>query len=224
MTFFGGLHDYVLAASLREADVLKRLREETLGEPHAIMQITPDQGQFMGFLVRLLGARKALEIGTYTGYSALCLALAMPDDARIVTCDIHRKWAETGRKYWREAGVDHKIDFRFGVALRTMESILAAGEAETFDFVFIDADKRNYDQYYEKALLLLRRGGVVAIDNVLLFGSVANADLPEGDGRPNISDADIDAIRTLNEKIRDDVRVDTCMLTLADGLTLARKR
>lgn len=216
------LRDYV-RSSLREPDVLKRLREETASDPHAIMQIPPEQGQFMSFLVKALGVRKALEIGTYTGYSALTVALALPEDGRIVACDINEGWAEIGRRYWKEAGVEHKIDFRFGKALRTLDGLIKAGESGSFDFVFIDADKINYDQYYERSLRLLRPGGVIAIDNVLLFGSVVDASVLDADLRSRISDADIDAMRKLNEKVRTDPRVEETMLPLADGLTLVRK-
>lgn len=216
------LREYVLS-SLRESDVLKRLREETTSDPNAIMQIPPEQGQFMSFLVKVLGAKKALEIGTYTGYSTLCVALALPNDGRVVACDINENWASVGRKYWKEAGVEQKIDFRLGPALRTLESLIESGEADSFDFAFIDADKGNYDQYYEKSIRLLRSGGVIAIDNVLLFGSVVDPSVLDADLRSRISDADIDAMRKLNKKVRSDPRVDATMLPLADGLTLVRK-
>ena len=220
--FSGELRDYILS-TLREPDVLKRLREETDSDPHAIMQIPPEQGQFMSFLVRALGVRKALEIGTYTGYSALTVALALPDDGRVVACDINENWVSIGRKYWKEAGVEHKIDFRFGKATRTLDALIKSGEAGSFDFVFIDADKINYDQYYEKSLCLLRLGGVIAIDNVLLFGLVADPGILDADLGTRITPADIDAMRKLNEKIRNDPRVDETMLPIADGLTLVRK-
>jgi predicted O-methyltransferase YrrM len=216
------LRDYVLS-TLREPDVLKRLREETDSDPHAIMQIPPEQGQFMSFLVKALGVRKALEIGTYTGYSALCVALALPDDGRLIACDINEKWVNIGRKYWQEAGVAHKIEFRFGKATRTLDNLIKSGESGSFDFVFIDADKINYDAYYEKSLSLLRPGGVIAIDNVLLFGSVADSTVLDADLKTRITDADVDAMRKLNEKISNDPRVDETMLPIADGLTLVRK-
>lgn len=216
------LREYVLS-SLRESDVLRRLRKETDSDPNAIMQIPPEQGQFMSFLVKALCAKKALEIGTYTGYSTLCVALALPTDGRVVACDINDTWANVGRKYWKEAGVERKIDFRLGPALRTLESLIESGEAGSFDFVFIDADKGNYDHYYEKSIVLLRPGGVIAIDNVLLFGSVIDPSVLDADLRSRISDADIDAMRKLNEKVRNDPRVDATMLPLADGLTLVRK-
>jgi caffeoyl-CoA O-methyltransferase len=177
----------------------------------------------MSFLVKALGVRKALEIGTYTGYSALSVALALPDDGRLIACDINEKWVNIGRKYWQEAGVTHKIEFRFGKATRTLDNLIKSGESGSFDFVFIDADKINYDAYYEKSLSLLRAGGVIAIDNVLLFGSVADSAVLDADLKTRISDADIDAMRKLNEKIRKDPRVDETMLPIADGLTLVRK-
>lgn len=217
------LHEYVLSVSLRESDVLRRLREETDSDPNAIMQIPPEQGQFMAFLVRALGAKKTIEIGTYTGYSALCVALALPDDGLVVACDINEKWANIGRRYWEEAGVSDKIQFRLGPALQTIESLIASGEAETFDFAFIDADKGNYGRYYEATLSLLRPGGIIAIDNVLLFGSVVDPNVLDADLKSRISDADIAAIRELNEKIVKDARVDVSMLAVADGLTLVRK-
>lgn len=220
--FSQGLRDYVLS-SLRESEVLKRLREETDKDPNAIMQIPPEQGQFMSFLVKVLGANKALEIGTYTGYSTLCVALALPKNGRVVACDINNNWASVGRKYWKEAGVEQKIDFRLGPALRTLESLIESGESGSFDFAFIDADKGNYDHYYEKSISLLRPGGVIAIDNVLLFGSVVDPSVLDADLRARISDADINAMRKLNEKIKNDPRIDATMLPLADGLTLVRK-
>lgn len=216
------LREYVLS-SLRESDVLRRLRKETDSDPNAIMQIPPEQRQFMSFLVKVLSAKKALEIGTYTGYSTLCVALALPKDGRVVACDINDNWASVGRKYWKEAGVEQKIDFRLGPALRTLDSLIESGETGSFDFAFIDADKGNYDHYYEKSLSLLRPGGVIAIDNVLLFGSVVDPSVLDADLRSRISDADIDAMRKLNEKVRDDPRVDATMLPLADGLILVRK-
>lgn len=216
------LRDYVLS-TLRESDILKRLREETSRDPHSIMQIPPEQGQFMSFLVKVMGARRALEIGTYTGYSTLCIASALPDNGQVVTCDIAEKWVDIGRKYWKEAGVEHKIEFRFGKAARTLDTLIKSGETGRFDFVFIDADKANYGLYYEKALTLLRPGGVIAIDNVLLFGSVVNANVASAAIKARISDADIAAVRELNEKIRCDQRVEETMLPIADGLTLVRK-
>jgi len=217
------LHDYILSVSLRESDVLRRLRDETDSDPNAIMQIPPEQGQFMAFLVRALGARKAIEIGTYTGYSALCVALALPKDGVVVACDVNDAWANIGKKYWKEAGVTDRIDFRLGPALNTIETLIASGQAGTFDFAFIDADKSNYIRYYEASLSLLRPGGIIAIDNVLLFGSVVDPNVLDADLRSRITDADISVLRELNEKIVKDPRVDMSMLPVADGLTLVRK-
>jgi predicted O-methyltransferase YrrM len=217
------LHDYVLSVSLRESDVLRRLREETDRDPNAIMQVPPEQGQFMAFLIRVLGARKAIEIGTYTGYSALCIALALPIDGVVIACDINDTWANIGKKYWKEAGVSDRINFKLGPALDTIESLLASGHAGTFDFAFIDADKANYIRYYESALSLLRPGGIIAIDNVLLFGSVVDPNVLDADLKSRITDADIAVLRELNEKIVNDTRVDMSLLPIADGLTLVRK-
>lgn len=222
--FTSALHDYILSVSLREPDVLRRLREETDRDPNAIMQIPPEQGQLMVFLIRVLGAKKAIEIGTYTGYSTLCVALALPQDGVVVACDINDGWAEIGRKYWNEAGVADRIDFRLGPALDTMDELLASGQRETFDFAFIDADKSNYIRYYEATLSLLRPGGIIAIDNVLLFGSVVDPTVLDADLRSRISNDDISVLRELNEKIGKDPRVDLSMLPVADGLTLVRKR
>ena len=217
------LHDYVLSVSLRESDVLRRLKEETDRDPNAIMQVPPEQGQFMAFLIRVLGARKAIEIGTYTGYSALCIALALPIDGVVIACDINDTWANIGKKYWKEAGVSDRIDFKLGSALDTIESLLTSGHAGTFDFAFIDADKANYVRYYESALSLLRPGGIIAIDNVLLFGSVIDPNVLDADLRSRITDADIAVLRELNEKTVNDTRVDMSLLPIADGLTLVRK-
>ena len=202
---------------------MKQLREENDQHPDAIMQIPPEQGQFMSFLVKALGVRKALEIGTFTGYSTLCVALSLPDDGKVVACDINEAWASVGRECWKKAGVEHKIDFRLGPAIDTLESLIESGESGTFDFAFIDADKGSYGLYYEKCMALLRRGGVIAIDNVLLLGSVVDPGVLDADLRRRISDSDIDVMRKLNEKIRNDPRVEETMLPLADGLTLALK-
>ena len=218
------LYEYMLSASLREHDALIELREETAKDPSAIMQIPPEQGQFMALLVKMLGAKKALEIGTYTGYSTLSVALAMPDNSITVTCDINSEWADIGRKYWENAGVKNKIDLRIGPALDTLDELINQGQKDTFDFSFIDADKINYDGYYEKSLKLLRPGGLIAIDNVFLFGSVVDPELLNEDLKTRISDADIFAMRALNEKIKNDERIDLSMLPIADGLTLVRKK
>ncbi len=213
------LHDYILANSLREPEVLRRLREETSGLPHAGMQIGPEQGQFMALLVELIGARRTLEIGTFTGYSALAVALALPADGRVVACDVSEEYTAVARRYWAEAGVADKIELHLAPALETLDRLLAPGpggrQAGHFDFAFIDADKVNYDGYYERVLSLLRPGGLVAIDNVLWDGKVVE-DAPD--------DPDTRAIQALNAKLKDDSRVTLSLLPLGDGLTLARKR
>ena len=213
------LHDYILANSLREPEVLRRLREETAGLPHAGMQTGPEQGQFMALLVELMGARRTLEIGTFTGYSALAVALALPADGRVVACDVSEEYTDVARRYWTEAGVADKIELHLAPALETLDRLLApgpgGGQAGNFDFAFIDADKVNYDGYYERVLSLLRPGGLAAIDNVLWSGKVVEA----GPGDP-----DTQAIRALNAKLKHDSRVTSSLLPLGDGLTLARKR
>jgi caffeoyl-CoA O-methyltransferase len=209
------LHSYVRDVSLRESDVLRRLREETAGLERASMQIAPEQGQLMALLVELMRARRVLEIGTFTGYSALCMAAALPDDGSLLACDVSEEWTTIARRYWQEAGVAKKIDLRLGPALDTLNHLLAAGEAERFDFAFIDADKESYDAYYERALVLVRRGGLIAIDNVLWNGKVADLE---------VHDADTEALRRLNRKLHGDERVTLSLVPIADGLTLARKR
>jgi predicted O-methyltransferase YrrM len=209
------LYDYLLDVSLREADVLRRLRQETARMPDARMQIAPDQGQFMALLVELTGARRTLEVGVFTGYSSLVVALALPADGRIVACDVTEEWTAIARRYWAEAGVADKIDLRLAPALDTLDALIATGEAGTFDFAFIDADKEEYADYYECTLELLRPGGLVCVDNVLWSGKVID---------PAVSDADTLAIRAFNEKLADDARISLSLLSIADGLTLARKR
>jgi len=209
------LHAYVLAVGVREPDLLRRLRNETAALPQRDMQIAPEQGAFMALLVRILGARRCLELGTFTGYSSLAVALALPPDGRIVCCDLSREWTDVARRYWAEAGVADKVDLRIGPALETVEGLLAEGAASTFDFAFVDADKVSYPIYFERILELLRPGGVVAFDNVLWGGDVI---------RPEVDDADVRAIRALNARLATDDRVDVAMIPIADGLTLARKR
>ncbi len=218
-----GLYDYILSVSLREPEVLRDLRQETARDANAIMQIPPEQGQFMALLVKMLGARKTLEIGTYTGYSTLSVALAMPHDSLTVACDINTEWTDVARRYWQAAGVADKIDLRIGPALETLNGLLGDGQGGTFDFAFIDADKTGYDAYYEGSLALLRPGGVIAIDNVFLFGSVVDPAALDDQLRTRIPAASIAAVRALNEKIKDDPRVEISMLPVADGLTLVRK-
>ncbi len=209
------LYDYLLRVSLREPDVLRRLREETAAHPHAQMQIAPEQGQLMALLARLIGARRTLEIGVFTGYSSLAVALALPDDGRILACDVSEEYTAIARRYWWEAGVEGKISLHLGPAVETLDEVLAQGGGGTFDFAFIDADKPSYAAYVERTLQLLRPGGLMLIDNVLWSGKVAD---------PSVHDADVDAIRALNESLRDDQRIDLSLLPVADGLTLARKR
>jgi len=209
------LHDYMLSTTLREASVLKRLREETASMKNHNMQIGPEQGQFMALLVELTGAVKTLEVGTFTGYSALAVAMALPADGKITACDVSAEWADVGRKYWREAGVEYKIDLNIAPASETLENLIIEGAASTYDFAFIDADKTGYDTYYEQALTLIRPGGLIAIDNVLWDGNVID---------PDANDEDTEAIRALNKKMGRDERVSVSMIPIGDGLTLARKR
>jgi predicted O-methyltransferase YrrM len=209
------LHDYLLDVSLREHKALKKLRAETAKMPRAKLQISPEQGQLMALLVELIGAKKTFEVGTFTGYSALAVALALPPGGKVVACDISEEWTAVARRYWREAGVERKMDLRIAPALQTLDGLLKDGQAGKFDFGFIDADKPNYDGYYERGLKLLRKGGLLAIDNVLWGGSVIDK---------TDRDESTRCIRALNRKIRNDERVSVSMLAVGDGLTLARKR
>jgi predicted O-methyltransferase YrrM len=209
------LHDYLLEVSLREHKALKKLRAETAKMPRAKLQISPEQGQLMALLVELIGAKKTFEVGTFTGYSALAVALAVPPGGKVVACDISEEWTAVARRYWREAGVERKMDLRIAPALQTLDGLLKDGQAGKFDFGFIDADKPNYDGYYERGLKLLRKGGLLAIDNVLWGGSVIDK---------TDRDESTRCIRALNRKIRNDERVSVSMLAVGDGLTLARKR
>ena len=209
------LYGYFLRASLREPAILRALREETAGLEMARMQIAPEQGQFMALMVELLGVRRVLEVGTFTGYSTLSMARVLPEDGQIIACDVSVEWTEMAKRYWADAGVAHKIDLRLAPASQTLERLLEEGQAGSFDLAFLDADKENYDTYYEQSLRLLRVGGLIMVDNVLWGGSVADE---------SIQDAETTALRALNVKIRDDERVSVSMLPLADGLTLARKR
>jgi len=209
------LYRYLNEVSLREPPLLLALREETADLTQRSMQIAPEQGQFMALLVRLIGARQCLEVGVFTGYSSLATALALPADGRIVACDVSEEWTAIARRYWERAGVAHKIDLRLAPALQTLDALLAAGRGDTFDFAFIDADKTGYLSYYERALQLLRAGGVVLIDNTLWSGRVAD---------PEFVDTDTVALRQFNEVLHRDERVDLSLLPVGDGLTLARKR
>jgi caffeoyl-CoA O-methyltransferase len=208
------LYRYVLNHSLREHPAQAALREATRSHPSASMQIGPEQGQLMALLVKLTGSRRAIEVGVFTGYSALAVALALPDDGMLLACDISAEYTAIGRPHWQAAGVADKIDLRIAPALQTLDAQLAGGQAGSFDFAFIDADKTGYDAYYERCLQLLRTGGLIAIDNVLWGGSVA---------RP-AKDADTAALQALNTKLHADERVDLALLPIGDGLTLARKR
>ena len=208
------LYDYVVATTLRDDDILARLREETAKLEWGRMQIAPEQGQFMAMLTRLVGARKAIEVGVFTGYSGLSVARALPDDGKLIACDVSEEWTAIARRYWKEAGVDGKIDLHLAVATETLDTLIAEGGAGTYDIAFIDADKSNYDAYYERCLTLLRPGGLIMIDNVLWGGSVIDdSDQSE----------DTVAIRALNAKVGKDDRVSCVILPVGDGLTLARK-
>lgn len=209
------LYDYLLAVSLREADLQRRLREETAANPSARMQIAPEQGQFMALVARMIGAKRCLEVGVFTGYSSLAVALALPDDGRIVACDVSEEWTAVARRYWQAAGVAHKVELRLAPALETLDGLIMAGEAGRYDLAFIDADKTNYLAYYERVLTLLRPGGVVMTDNTLWSGRVAD---------PEVGDADTVALRHYNEHLHRDERVDLSLVPIGDGLTLARKK
>ena len=209
------VENYVSAVSVRETELQHRLRKETSTMRGAGMQIGADQGAFLALLVRLLGAKRSLEIGTYTGYSALAVAMALPPDGKLLCCDINEEWTQVARRYWREAGVADKIELRLAPAAETVRGLLRDPGPGTFDFAFIDADKEGYDGYYEQCLQLLRSGGLMAFDNTLWSGRVAD---------DSHNDEETVALRNLNAKARDDARVDACLLTLGDGVLLARKR
>lgn len=211
------LHEYLLRVGLREPDLLRRLREETAQrfENRARMQIAPEQGALMALLAETMGARRAIEVGTFTGYSALAVALALPEEGTLVACDVSEEWTAVARRYWEEAGVAGKIDLRLAPAIETMEALLADGSAGTFDFAFLDAEKTEYAEYYERCLKLLRPGGIVAVDNVLWSGRPADETVDDDSTR---------AIRAFNEMVQGDDRVSMVMVPVADGLTLARKR
>ncbi|AZS89532.1 class I SAM-dependent methyltransferase [Streptomyces griseoviridis] len=210
------LLEYVREFSLREDDILRDLRLLTVGLPGGeAMQVMAEEGQFLAFLIAATGVTDVLEIGTFTGYSTLCMARALPAEGRLITCDITERWPEIGAEHWRRAGVAERIDVRIGAAVDTLEKMLAAGFADHFGLVFIDADKVNYPRYYELALRLVRPGGVVVVDNTLFFGRVVD---------PLAVDADTAGVRALNAVVRDDERVDVSMLPVADGITLVRRR
>jgi caffeoyl-CoA O-methyltransferase len=215
LTMTDALHGYLTGPVSREPAILRELREETSSLSAAGMQISPEQGQFMQLLLRVLGAKKTLEIGVFTGYSSLATALALPPDGRIVACDVSEEWTSMARRYWARAGVADRIDLRIAPATETLDGLIRDGQAGQYDFAFIDADKDAYDAYYERCLTLLRPGGLVAVDNALWSGRVA--DLSE-------NDPDTAALRALNAKMRDDERVDFSLVPIGDGLALARKR
>ena len=209
------LYDYLLSVSLRETDLQRRLREETATLSMARMQISPEQGQFMALIARLVAARRCLEVGVFTGYSSLAVALALPEDGRIVACDVSEEWTAIARRYWAAAGVADRIDLRLAPAIDTLDALIAAGDAGTYDLAFIDADKTSYLAYYERALVLLRPGGLLMTDNTLWSGRVAD---------PEVGDADTVALRHYNEHLHRDARIDLSLVPIGDGLTLARKR
>jgi caffeoyl-CoA O-methyltransferase len=205
---------YLLSVSVREPSILARLREETARLPMAMMQISPEQGQLLALLVRLLQARRCLEVGTFTGYSALAVALALPEDGRVTACDVSEEWTSIARRYWKEAGVEHKIALHLAPAVETLDRLIAQGDGGQYDFAFIDADKSNYWNYYERALRLLRPGGLLAIDNTLWSGRPAD---------PEDRDATTVAIRDFNARLYNDPRVHISMLPVGDGVTLVWK-
>ena len=211
------VYDYLLDVSLREDALLAKLREETLAHPMAAMQISPEQGQFMALLVRLLGAVRCVEVGVFTGYSSLCVARALPEDGTIVACDVSEEYTAIARRYWAEAGVSERIDLRLAPALETLDGLLADDGAGCFDFGFIDADKENYLAYYERLLRLVRPGGLIAVDNTLWSGRLAET--PAGDDTD-----DTRALRAFNRALHTDDRIDLSLVPIGDGLTLARIR
>jgi predicted O-methyltransferase YrrM len=209
------LYDYLLSVSLREPEILAALRQETATHPMSMMQIAPEQGQFMALLVQLMGAKKTLEVGVFTGYSALVVALALPPDGKVVACDVSEDYTTIARRYWEKAGVSPKIDLRIAPAVETLDELIASGHINTFDFAFIDADKSSYDRYYEQALQLIRPGGLIVIDNVLWSGTVAD---------PTVTDNRTEKIRQLNQKLHQDERISLSLVPIADGLMLALKK
>ena len=211
----GALYDYLLSHGLREPDILQQLRAATEKEALSVMRSAPEQGQFMALLIRLMGAKRILEIGTYTGYATLWMALALPDDGKIISCDVSEQWTAVGRRFWATAGVEHKIDLRLQPALGTLQTLLDEGAQKSFDFAFIDADKVNYQPYFEACLQLIRPGGLIMVDNVLWGGSVIDADNHE---------ESTEAIRAFNHRLSTDSRIELNILPIADGITLALKR
>lgn len=217
-TTFGlppALRDYMVSVSVREPPLLARLREETSKLPMAMMQISPEQGQLLALLVRATRARQCLEVGVFTGYSSLSVASALPQDGKLVACDVSEEWTSIARRYWHEAGVADKIDLRLGSALVTLDEMISQGHANTYDFAFIDADKTNYSHYFERALMLIKPGGLIGVDNTLWYGRPAD---------PEQRDADTMAIRQFNARLHGDQRVDLSLIPIGDGMTLAWKR
>lgn len=209
------LHDYLRRVAVREPAVLRRLRAETASMPEANMQIAPEQGALMALLAELTGARRCLELGTFTGYSALAVALVLPPGGRVVCCDMSREWTDVGRRFWAEAGVDDRIEVRIGPALDSLDAMINEGASDSVDFAFVDAAKEEYPAYYERLMRLVRRGGLMLFDNVFWGGDVVN---------PEVDDSDVRGIRELNERLAADERVTVAMVPLADGLTLVRRR
>ena len=209
------LRDYLWDKGINEHPALKELRIETAGLPESMMQICPEQGALMGNLIRMISAKRTIEVGTFTGYSALVVALALPEDGEVIACDVSEEWTAIGKEKWEQAGVSHKIDLRLGPAVDTLDELIQQGQKRSFDFAFIDADKVNYTAYYEKCLQLIASGGVIAIDNVLWGGSVL-------DSKRN--DEDTKAIRELNDFVASDERVNISMIPIGDGVTLVVKK
>jgi predicted O-methyltransferase YrrM len=214
LSLTNALYAYLVEHSVREPEILQRLRAETAKDSMSMMQIGPEQGQFMQLLVRLMGAKNCLEVGVFTGYSGLAVALVLPADGHIVACDVSEKWTAIARKYWAEAGVADRIDLRIAPALATLDGLIASGKSGSFDFAFIDADKTNYLGYYERALTLVRPGGLIAVDNTLWGGQVIDKKAKSDDTQ---------AIRQFNDRLRDDLRIHLSLLPIGDGLTLALK-
>ena len=208
------LYQYLLSVSLREADILQKIRTESSSHRLAHMQISPEQAQLMAFLLKLISAKKVLEIGVFLGYSSTAMALVLPEDGYIIACDNSAEFTDVARGYWQEAGVEDKIDLRLAPALETLDQLITKGESNSFDFIFIDADKSNYSNYYEKALQLVRPGGLIAVDNVLWYGKVADE---------TVNDKRTNQIREFNQKLANDDRIELSLIPIGDGLTIARK-
>lgn len=208
------LHDYLSSVLPEEPKVMQKLREQTSSMPLAIMQISPEQAHFMRLLIQLIGAKKTLEMGTFTGYSTLAVALALPEDGQVIACDINKEWTDIAKVYWKEAGVDFKIKLHLAPALETLATLISQGEENSFDFAFIDADKPGYLDYYERSLQLVRPGGLIVLDNIFMAGEIAD---------PAIKSKGVRTIRALNEKIKTDNRVNFSVVPIGDGLTLALK-